>query len=318
MENFHKYTKIRPIGYDENKDLLSDPEDVLYIEEKIDGGNFRFIIKDGKVIIGSRSQQLTDNEGEDTNMNKMFKRCSDFVREKISKLDSNDLKMCEHLIFYGENCVRHTMPYDWERIPPFLGFDVYDLKNDCWYNYEDKLNVFRMLNLPMVPLIEKTTVKELKNIDDDFVPNSQYACTHSVCKKAEGIVIKNYSKQIFAKYVRDEFKEKNSQTFGGTPKLNKEEHNDNNIVLFKYCTNPRIEKMILKLVDEDLPLEMSMMQHLPKRVWEDVAEEEWQEIIMSGWIVDFGKLKKQMTKRCLSVLKQIITNNALNEKGEGK
>ena len=107
------------------------------------------------------------------------------------------------------------------------------------------------------------------------------------------------------------FKEKNAEAFGGNPNYNKDGHNDNEIIVFKYCTNPRIDKMIFKLIDEGHKLEMRMMEHLPKRVYADIAEEEWQEIIKSNWIIDFRKLRKLMTKRCQAVLKQVITNNAL-------
>ena len=56
---------------------------------------------------------------------------------------------------------------------------------------------------------------------------------------------------------------------------------------------------------------MQMMEELPNRVYRDIMEEEWREIVFSRWKIDFGQLKKPITKRCLAVLQQVITNNAL-------
>ena len=303
---FHKYRKIYTMGHDENKDIFSNPEDDIIIEEKIDGGNFRFMINDGKIIIGSRSQQLTDNEGQDANMNKMFLRCSNFVREKLK---DKDLKLLEKRIFYGENCVKHTMNYDWEKMPPYLGFDIYCLENEKFL--AEKRMFFEALDLPVVPLIKKCKASEIKEINDDMVPISAYPFASSKDQKAEGIVFKNYNKQIFAKYVRDVFKEKNAEVFGGSPKYNKVDETNNAEFVFRYCTNPRIDKMIFKLIDEGMVLDLKMMAELPKRVLKDIYAEHWKEILESNWMLDFKSIRKLVPKRCLAVLQQVMVNNAL-------
>ena len=133
---FKKYHKIYSVGHDQTKEFFLDKDAVIHIEEKIDGGNFRFYIsKEGKIIIGSRTQQLTSNDGKDDNMNKMFKRCADFVRTSIGERPIGDYK---GLIFYGENCVKHTINYDWDKIPPFLGFDIYDIVREDYLSKVQK------------------------------------------------------------------------------------------------------------------------------------------------------------------------------------
>jgi len=58
---------------------------------------------------------------------------------------------------------------------------------------------------------------------------------------------------------------------------------------------------------------MKLMQYLPKNVYVDIMEEEWREILIeSKWKIDLKNLNKTITKRCLAVLQQVITNNALN------
>ena len=306
---FHKYHKIRQLGHDENKDIFLDGEDEITIQEKIDGGNFRFYItKEGLIIFGSRTQQLTSNEGEDDNVSKNFKRCLEFIRDTIK---GKDLTPYSSLIFYGECCVKHTLSYDWEKIPPFLGFDI--LTGNGFMHYANVEKVFEELGLPLVPLINRVYAKEIKTVTDAFVPVSAYAPRADPTQLAEGVVFKNYNKQLFAKYVRDAFKEKNREAFRGNPKYNGDDYNDNAIIAHKYCTNARIEKIIFKLVDEGEVLDIPLMKYLPKRLWTDIAEEEWIEILNSKWIMDLPRLRKLLTKRCLAVLRQVVTNNALTD-----
>ncbi|MGM0641500.1 MAG: RNA ligase family protein [Thermotogota bacterium] len=311
MEDFKRYHKIKILGDEENKDIFSYKDDCIYKEEKIDGANFRFLINDGKIIFGSRTRQLTSDDGEDGDIDKNFRRCVDYIREQTQDLD---LSNHEGYIFYGENCVKHTLSYDWDNIPPFLGFDVYDMKNDRYLVFDDVVNCFMALKLPTVPLIEIVKSSDIKlPIKDKDVPVSCYAPKSNPKQQAEGIVFKNYDKQIFAKYVRDEFKEKNAKVFGGKPKYNKQDDTNNSEIVFKFCTNQRIEKCIFKLLDDGNKLEMKLMEKLPKMVYKDIMEEEWRTICFSKWKVDFKLLNKLFIKRCVAVLKQVIENNMINE-----
>lgn len=303
---FHKYPKILTVGHKENSNIFSNPEDIIYIEEKIDGGNFRFTFIDDKLIFGSRTQQLTSNMGDDSNVPKDFKRVVNYVREQVGN------RSFTGLIFYGESCHKHTLDYNWEKIPPFLGFDVLDTKQNKFLNYDDKVQLFDMINLKVVPLIDKKQANEIKEINDNMVPVSEYYSLTNKDTKAEGIVFKNYDKQIFAKYVRDEFKEANAETFGGNPKYNKQADTNDSEFVFKYCTNARIDKIVFKLLDEGHNLELKLMNELPKKVYQDIIEENWYEILNSGWKLDLSNIKRKLiSKRCLAVLQQIITNNAL-------
>jgi hypothetical protein len=304
VKEFKKYPKIYTIGHEENKDIFSNPEDIILIQEKIDGGNFRFMIKDNKVIFGSRTMQLTDDEGGDTNVPKDFKSCCDYVRDKINKCDVS-LDRYEGYIFFGEACHKHTINYNWEKIPRFLGFDIFDMQHNKFIYplfYAD-------FQIEEVPFVKECKVSEIGEINDKLVPISAYAPLDKLNMQAEGIVIKNYSKQILAKYVRNEFKEKNTEAFGGTPKYNKEDDTDNAEFLFKYCTNPRIDKIVFKLLDSGEKLDLKLMSKLPKLVYQDILEENWNEILNSNWKLDFKGLRQKVPKRCLSVLQQIMVNN---------
>lgn len=210
-------------------------------------------------------------------------------------------------------CIKHTLNYDWEKIPPFLGFDIFTLQEDKFLDYDLRTKIFSDLGLLTVPLITIKKVSEITEINDDMVPQSIYTSLSSKDLKAEGIVFKNYNKQIFCKIVTDAFKEQNAEVFGGRPKIGGE--TDEAELVFKYCTNPRIDKHIFKLIDDGNKLEMALMKLLPSLIEKDIYEENWQEIIRSNWTINFKKTRKLITKRCLNVLNQFITNQALNNNG---
>lgn len=301
---FTKYKKIKQLGNEENEDIFKNGNDLIYIQEKVDGGNFRFYINEkGVLIFGSRTQQITSNEGEDDNVNKNFVRCLNHVREK---LNGKHLEQYRGKIFYGECMVKHTIEYDWENTPPFIGFDIVDIETGEFLEIGEMYDIYKTLDLETVPLIKAVRAKDIKEFTDEDVPKSKY-----YSGQAEGVVFKNHSKQIYAKYVRKKFKEKNKEVFGGNKK---HAETDEEYFIAVYCTNARIEKCIWKLIDEGSNLELRMMPLLIKKVYKDVWEEHWDEITNTKQkTINFDKLKKCFTKRCFSVLNNIITNNALNK-----
>jgi len=309
MEGFHKYKKIYRLGHEETEGIFSDPEDNIVMQEKIDGANFRFAILKGKLVFGSRTQQLTSDEGEDTNVAKNFAGCVKYIRDIINKGVLSDY---EGYIFYGEACHKHTMSYNWDKIPRYLGFDVLEIETNEFMPKHFVDRAFAELGLETVPYLGTVKAKELTEINDASVPVSAYAPKENPEQQAEGVVYKNYDKQLMGKYVRDEFKERNAETFGGRPKYNKEADTDNSEFIFKYCTNERIEKLIFKKVDQGEVLDMKMMGSLIKETYLDIIEEEWKEILTSNWKIDFKGVRKKIGPRVRSVLNQIITNNALN------
>lgn len=301
---FHKYHKIKIVGDVDNKGIFEDPNDEIIIESKYDGANFRFMIKNGQIIFGSRTQQLS--EDKEHQFQKNFQKCINHILEKFNDLDDKVKKSSNGKIFYGEDMVKHSINYNWEKIPPFLGFDVLDIKSGKYLDYKHKNSLFESWKLDIVPLVKICKSNKIGKIDDDLVPNSKYISPSSIDLKDEGVVFKNYSKQLFAKYVREKFKEKNREVFGTNKRFAK---TDDEYFVAVYCTNPRIDKCLFKLLDEDKKLEMKLMGDLLNMVYKDIWEENWNEIAFSKKKIDLNNLKKLVSKRCLEVLKQSIINN---------
>lgn len=165
---FHKYPKIHQLGHEDIKDIFSNPEDIIRIEEKVDGANFRFMLKEGKLLFGSRTQGLGY---EDVEIGGNWKRCIEYIKKNINRKELNNLPP---IIICGECMVQHSIAYDWERVPPFLGFDIMDLTSGQFIPNKDV--IFEKLNLPTVKTINHhIKVKDLpKEFNDNIVPPSAY------------------------------------------------------------------------------------------------------------------------------------------------
>ena len=150
----------------------------------------------------------------------------------------------------------------------------------------------------------------MMSITDECIGVTKYPTITNPQQKMEGWVFKNYNKQIMAKYVRAKFKELNNETFGGSVKY---EETDDGKFIARYCTNPRIDKQIFSLIDMGYNLELSLMEHLPKKLWNDIVEEHGTDILNSKMTLNLNKIRKLATRRCFCVLQQVITNNALND-----
>lgn len=179
-----KYPKIREIGHEDNQHIFENPTHNIVIQEKIDGANFRFIYHKGNLIFGSRTQQLTSNNGEDTNINKNFMRCINHIRKNIN---TEKLKKMPNLIYYGECCVKHSINYQWDKIPPYLGFDIYDTQEGKFIPYPQVEEIFVNINLHFVPVIEHTTVQQFTKqpINDQLIPKSNSKKTKKGAEHAE-------------------------------------------------------------------------------------------------------------------------------------
>lgn len=299
--NFIHYPKIRLLGNKENKGILTEGEFVT-IQEKIDGANFRFMLHNGDLIFGSHHCFLGI---EDTKIfNKQFQRCIEFIKDSVNKGKLKSL-IYKNLVFFGEDCVKHSINYDWDKIPPYLGYDVFNIKTGQFLPYNVVTYIFEAVNLPIVPLRWEgyynnhfRAMLEVDNFQSEYVNDV-----------AEGIVIKNYKRQLFAKVKHPKFQEANNKRFGYNKKHAK---SDNEKVLAMFCGNPRIEGTIFKLIDNGLELEMKMMKVLPKSVYKDMWIEHYQDIIMQNWNIDLKKLRKLIAERCVSVLNAMIINNGLN------
>jgi ATP-dependent RNA circularization protein (DNA/RNA ligase family) len=198
MKQFREYEKTYRIShsdfYVKGKHNLNKEEErqllagQVVITEKMDGANTGIFKKKGQTFLQKRRANVDDSHPQ-------FKR---FQKEwywnnydKIEKIPNN-------LVVYGElmYCV-HTIYYD--KLPDwFLVFDVYDLRTNLYWKWHDVTRLCHDVGLSTVPFIYfgKTDKLMLKQL---MPRESAYG------KVAEGMVIKNYKRQLRGKIVKPSF-----------------------------------------------------------------------------------------------------------------
>lgn len=296
---FHKYPKIKRLGDKDTSKLFENQDDIIYMEEKVDGANFRFMpTEDGRIIFGSHNQSIGDST-KDLNSFQQKSNWSSCVNYILNTIKDKDITKYSGYIFYGECCIPHSIKYDWDTIPPFIAYDI--MKDDIFLSYDEKCEIFNEFGFQIIKLVDKKSVNEiqLKEFTDSDVPQSTYGSV-----QAEGVVFKNYRTQVFLKFVCTKFKEVNKNKFGESKKYCE---NDNDKLIATYCTNARIDKHIFKLVDDGNELEMKLMQYLPNIIWNDIVEECAADILNENWILDLRQCRKGIAKRCVAVLEQMIS-----------
>lgn len=158
---------------------------LIYIFEKVDGGNSGiykinnkcYLQKKGSIIDYSHPQySFFQNEWYWNN------------KDKLDKLPNN-------IVVYGElmRC-KHTIYYD--KLPDWwLVFDIYDLLLKKYLSWEKVKQICDNAGLNTVPFIAKVKIKNIEELTSWIPKISKYGNT------AEGIVVKNYDKQLMGKWV---------------------------------------------------------------------------------------------------------------------
>ena len=185
---FLKYPEIPHLM--EVPDILD--EDCLEVYEKLDGGNSQVRVYGGRIFTGSRANFLNREEYF------RFDWFKDF--NSWAKSNYSFYNLPENLIVYGEFLSPHTLKYKPEFTNKFFLIDAYDLSQRKFIPYEvakrgleDDLGVKEVLFLDAL-IRGRISMAKIKKLAMDESQYSNYG--------REGIVIKNYNGQKFAKLWR--------------------------------------------------------------------------------------------------------------------
>jgi len=178
---FVKYMRIPHLA--EIPGILDYPVEVF---EKLDGGNTQVRKYKGVILAGNRSRFLTDKDTR-------FDWFQNFL--KWAKGNYSFYNLPENLIIFGEWLSYHTLSYSEKSENKFYVIDVFDTNTKKFLNYEGGkklLNDFGIKDLRFFNPFLKGKVNQ--KILEKIVQHSDYREG-----EAEGIVIKHYPSQSFAK-----------------------------------------------------------------------------------------------------------------------
>ena len=152
----YKYPKIPIIGSEDCKDIFLYDNDIITIEEKVDGGNFSIFLEDNIIHHCTRNRDLTISLDNQTFGS--FRMMLPMILKDKLNLD---------YIYYMEVMQKHTLTYT--TFPPFIGLDI-RVKKDIngglglFLPRKAKEKEFERIGIPVINLIiEKSALFVTKN-----------------------------------------------------------------------------------------------------------------------------------------------------------
>lgn len=286
---FKKYQHIKRFGHDDVKGIEIG---VVYIFPKIDGTNGSIWYENGELQFGSRNQYL--GQGGD---NQGFRKalCDDSRLHNFFK-DNPDLRL------YGEWLVPHT--FKGYRDNAWNKFYVFDVKNDyldVYLHYDQYSKLLEKYDIDYIPAMVAVVNPSYKYLED-AVDANKYLTNGEI---GEGIVIKNYNfinkygNVVWAKIVRQEFKDTNLKVFG--PQIKTLSLNED-IICKEFLSKTTIDKVYAK-IEADTGWSSQMIPRLLGTVWHDFVNEEIWSILkkMKNPCIDF----KSLYKHCIARVKEL-------------
>jgi len=317
MTEFIKYPKIFHLGTKKAEGFIAEDamDNEIVVEEKMDGANFRFGFVGGLFRVGSRNVELT---GKIHSVDEDCPACSnvDASAGQFKKAIQHALqyynKIIPEYIYFVEYMIPHTLDYNWERMPLFIGLDIYDAVKKQFLPWREKVSEFKRLGIPSAPLIWRGKLKDFTVEEyENLIPQSAYRDG-----KAEGLVIKDYTRQWFVKIVAPEFREANLKVFGAGARKKAKKYSQSGAEWFvnAFITRRRIEKIIDRLIEEGHEADMTLMKWLPKEVLLDAWAEHYADAVFENVTIDMKELRSKTAKRCVEVLRRYLVRKALTKK----
>lgn len=293
---FREYPKVQRLDKEECDGLL---DNLVTVQEKVDGANVSLWLEDGEVQGGSRHRKLRDES---------FNGFVDYIKKKpaIKKW----LKANPNKRLYGEWLVRHTVNYSelaWRKM--YL-YDVYDHETEQWWEQDSVEGLAKILGLEYPTVFArdiKVEGEEGLTLLRSFVGKS------TLGDVGEGIVIKNalwrnqFGDHVYAKMVHPSFKESNSILFNSTDKSSPAF--SELTVIKKYATLARLEKVMHKLQPEiDHKLSIEDTARVINTAYHDMLTEEIWDMTKHVVSLNFKTLQRLATKKFAQTYHDILSN----------
>ncbi|MCU4740282.1 RNA ligase family protein [Natronoglomus mannanivorans] len=258
--------------------LETDPVDRfgrshLWIQEKVDGANFRFQLqRSGVLRFGSRSRVYDTEE-----IPAPYRHAVRHVRERIDR-DAlrSAVEDVEAVVFFGEAMHRHAIDYDWDRTPSFLGFDIWNGTAGRYLPPDTVEKVYRRLGLTPINTIRK----EVRAVDFDpdtyEIPSSNW-----YDGPAEGVIVRDKT-GIRSKLLHPDVREVDETVPVDAPVPE---------LAQRYATDRRFEKLATKLEDRERAV---TVDRLSERAFEDIVREKHTQLCHGDRSVDMRAFRSDV------------------------
>ncbi|UGO51032.1 RNA ligase [Bacillus phage vB_BanS_Nate] len=296
-----KYQDITRLGHKTTIGVLTEGDHIV-IQEKLDGANASFRKGENGEILGfSRNHPLTKENG--------LGGFREFLESKAEYLSS---MINEDCIFFGEWLNPHKVKYP-EYQKQFFLYDIYNTKTGLYLPFEEVKDASVFLDLNLIPVFYEGEYQSFEHLQS-FVGKTLVGGRLGDKEMGEGIVVKNvgyvdrHGNQKFVKLVSDAFREVQSQKPAKDPKM---EATQEQVFVNTTMTEPRVEKMLYKLVDEGIideaPFQIEdmgvILRNMGGRIFEDIMKEE-SDMLPADY--DENQIRKAIGRNVAQIVKNII------------
>lgn len=301
MKEHKKYMDIVRLGHKTTQGVLKKG-DYITITEKIDGANAHFILDEDspiRITCGSRNLKLSESNA----LNGFYF----YVAERINP----DL-LTENYRYYGEWLTSHKVQYKPEAYKQFYLFSIYDESIGRYLSDEIVKSEAVKLGLATPEYFYEGEYISFEHLLS-FVGKSNLSLTPN---SGEGVVVKNvnytdnYGNQCFVKLVSEAFAEIQKQKLPKDP-------SQLDVVMSlvqSVLTKPRVEKILLKKVDEgELNSEFGIedmgkiLKLITSEIFNDCIKEE-SEVFENK---DMDSIRKAFGKYTPVVVKEVLKDREL-------
>jgi len=156
----------------------------VWLVEKIDGALLRFQLQESGLLRFGTDDGVYDDPDA---VPLPYQHAVQHVRDN---LDRDALRRAvddvTDIVFFGEATHHHTIPYDWDRIPSFLGFDIWSVSAGRFRPPDVTEKIFEQLGLQPVNVFERE--RRMRDFDPDSyeIPDSAW-----YDGPADGVIIRS-------------------------------------------------------------------------------------------------------------------------------
>lgn len=254
----------------------------LWLLEKIDGALLRFQLQpSGLVRFADRTRVYEDPDAVPL----PYQHAVGHIREHLDRAALREaVPDVQDVVFFGEATHQQTIDYEWDRLPSFLGVDVWSARTEAFRPPDAAEQIFEQLGLQAVNAFER----ELRA--RDFDPDS-YAIPQSAWYDgpAEGVVIRNK---------RGERAKLRHPGSGASDSKVKAELLPVDLAA-EYATQQRLKKIKAQLQRNNRPV---TVETLLGRTLETVARREHARLYADGETVDVGAIRSVLVPEIQELL----------------
>ncbi|WIV66381.1 RNA ligase family protein [Natrialbaceae archaeon AArc-T1-2] len=247
----------------------------LWLLEKVDGANFRFQLQEsGLIRFGDRSRVYDDPDDVPEPYQHAVRHVQENLERDALRSAVDDV---EDVVFFGEAMHRHTIEYDWERTPSFLGFDVWSAEVGAFRPPDAVEGIFEGIGLEAVNAVERELHTRDFDPDSYTIPDSAW-----YNGPAKGVVIRNKQGDR-AKLLHPDFQDVDETT---PVDASAEE------LAATYATRRRFETVAATLEDRGQPV---TFETLYERVLEDIVREEHKQLYDGEGSLEMGTFRSEVS-----------------------